>query len=122
MNDAPLLLPALSLGLVLAGATILHLVLRLRDAARRRPALAADEVTAIAQAVADLLGATPETRLDTLAAKIDQMRAEVDWMLGESLIHQAVSMAGHGHGEAEISELTGISAEEIRAIRRFRRH
>lgn len=122
MTYAPLLLPALSVGLVLAGAAILHLTQRLRVATRGRPPLDPADVAAIGQALADALGATPETRLETLAAKIDQMRAEVDWMLGESLIHQAVNMASHGHPEAEISEMTGISAEEIRAIRRFRRH
>ena len=122
MTPADLLIPGLSLGLVAAAGTILHMAQRLKAAGRGQPTLSSEDIDAIGAALAERIGATPEARLDTLAGRIDQMRAEVDWMLGDSLIHQAVSMASHGHSEVEISDLTGISAEEIRAIRRFRRH
>lgn len=121
----------LQLLLILAGVAILgaagvivKLALQLRRAAAAPAALALGEpeLDAISRRVAEALGADENTGLDTVAARIDQLRAEFDWVVGESLITQAVSLARSGHPEGEIAQATGISADELQAIRRFRRH
>ena len=121
----------LQLLLILSGVAILGaawVIVRLsvqlrRAAAAPAPAtLGEDELDAISRRVAGALGAGEETGLDTIAARIDQLRAEFDWVVGESLITQAVSLARTGHSEGEIAQVTGITADELQAIRRFRRH
>jgi hypothetical protein len=121
----------LQLLLILSGLAILGaawVIVRLAVQLRRAKAAAAPatlgeaEIDAISRRVASALGAGEETGLDTIAARIDQLRAEFDWVVGESLITQAVSLARTGHSEGEIAQVTGISADELQAIRRFRRH
>lgn len=107
-----------------AAGVILRLSLRLRRATPSPAPLSLGEqdIAAIGRRVAEVLGADAETGLDTIAARIDQLRAEFDWVVGESLITQAVTLARSGHDEGEIAQATGISADELQAIRRFRRH
>lgn len=113
-------------GLAILGAAwvIVRLSVQLRraNAASAPASLGEAELDAISRRVAGALGAGEETGLDTIAARIDQLRAEFDWVVGESLITQAVSLARTGHSEGEIAQVTGISADELQAIRRFRRH
>lgn len=121
----------LQLLLILSGVAILGaawVIVRLAAQVRRTGkvapplALGEAEIEAISRRVAGALGAGEDTGLDTIAARIDQLRAEFDWVVGESLINQAVSLARSGHNEGEIAQATGISADELQAIRRFRRH
>jgi hypothetical protein len=121
----------LQLLLILSGIAILGaawVIVRLAVQLRRANHVAAPvalgeaEIDAISRRVAGALGAGEDTGLDTIAARIDQLRAEFDWVVGESLINQAVSLARSGHNEGEIAQVTGISADELQAIRRFRRH
>lgn len=120
----------LQLLLILSGAAILgaalvivRLAVQVRRATQATPvALGEAEIDAISRRVAGALGAGEDTGLDTIAARIDQLRAEFDWVVGESLINQAVTLARSGHSEGEIAQVTGISADELQAIRRFRRH
>jgi len=114
--------------LLAAAGIIWRLMLRLAQeapaAAPVQTPLALDEadLEAISRRIADGLGASQDSGLDTISSKIDQLRAEFDWVVGESLIHQAVALARSGQSEGEIAQTTGISADELQAIRRFRRH
>lgn len=114
------------LALLAAAGIIWRLMQRMTQAAPApaQTPLALDDANldAISRRIADGLGASQDTGLDTISAKIDQLRAEFDWVVGESLIHQAVSLARSGQSEGEIAQATGISADELQAIRRFRRH
>ncbi len=126
MTVLQVLLILTGVAILAATVVILRLSSQLRRATGRAtvgaPALGEAEIEAISRRVAGALGAADETGLDTIAAKIDQLRAEFDWVVGESLITQAVSLARTGHSEGEIAQATGISADELQAIRRFRRH
>lgn len=124
MTVLQVLLILTSVGILGAAAVILRLAAQLRRV-RHTPSpvlLGEAEIEAISRKVAGALGAAEDTGLDTIAARIDQLRAEFDWVVGESLITQAVSLARTGHSEGEIAQVTGISADELQAIRRFRRH
>jgi hypothetical protein len=120
------LLLTLAVAILVAAGIILHLMIRLRAVATAQAAagqpLHESSVDEISRRVAAGLGASPDATLDSIASRIDQLRAEFDWVVGESLIHQAVALARSGQSEAEIAQTTGISADELQAIRRFRRH
>ena len=124
MTVLQLLLILAGLAILGAAAVILRLAFQLRRAtvAPAPVTLGETELDAISRRVAEALGADEGTGLDTVAERIDQLRAEFDWVVGESLITQAVSLARSGHPETDIAQATGITADELQAIRRFRRH
>ena len=126
MTILQFLLLALAVAILVAAGIILHLMIRLRSVAAAQQAagqpLHEGALDEISRRVAAGLGASPDATLDSIASRIDQLRAEFDWVVGESLIHQAVALARTGQSEAEIAQATGISADELQAIRRFRRH
>lgn len=116
------LLLAASAGLVLASMTIVFLGRKIQKMRTENTGALSDEaVSEIASRVSAELGAGPDARLDLLVVKLDQLRAEFDWVVGESLITQAVVLAQTGHSETEVAKSTGISGDEVEAIQRFRR-
>lgn len=116
------LLLAASGGLVLASLIIVLMGRKLQQLRANGSAILNEaQLDQIAARVSTEIGAGPEARLDVLVVKLDQLRAEFDWVVGESLITQAVVLAQTGHSETEVSKSTGISGDEVEAIQRFRR-
>jgi hypothetical protein len=108
------------LALAVAVGIMLRLVLRLQTAAAAPRSLGDADLEALGQRVAETLGASPDSRLDTLATRIDRLHAEFDWVVGESVIQSAVALARMGEPAAEMPERTG--AEDTAMSRRQRRH
>ncbi|MHA7886712.1 MULTISPECIES: hypothetical protein [Roseicyclus] len=108
------------LALAVAVGIMLRLVLRLQTAAAAPRSLGDADLEALGQRVAETLGASPDSRLDALATRIDRLHAEFDWVVGESVIQSAVALARMGEPAAEMPERTG--AEDTAMSRRQRRH
>jgi hypothetical protein len=107
------------LALAVAVGIMLRLVLRLQSAADAPRRLADADLEALEQRVAETLGASPDSRLDALATRIDRLHAEFDWVVGESVIQSAVALARMGEPAAEMPERSGT---EQTVSRRQRRH
>lgn len=82
------------------------------------PSLSEQDLARIGAEVGVVLGAGDGARLDTLTQKLDQMRAEFDWAMGEQMIAQAVVIA---RSDGQSAPSHGLSGDELDAIRRFRR-
>ncbi|SPF80062.1 hypothetical protein [Pseudoprimorskyibacter insulae] len=124
MTYLPYLHLGAAAGLVLALAVIVAQTIALRKAAKvqPQPALGDDVIDAIADRVMGKLISSPEVGLADFKADLSRMRADLDWFVGDKLIEQAIAMAKQGETETEISQATGISLDEVHAIRRMRRH
>lgn len=122
MTYLPLLHLAAASGFVIAVATITYLTLRVRSLAAQPKGMCDEDMEKLSNLVLNKLEERPESGLAATATKLDQIRVDFDWLIGERLIEQAITLAQSGQPSKEISRATGISAEEVQAIRRFRRH
>lgn len=69
-----------------------------------------------------LMEANHHARLDGLRQDISSVKADIDWLTGERMIEQAISMAREGLPAEQISEDLGLSYEAARTIAVMRRH
>lgn len=107
---------------MIAVSTIAYLSFRLRAQSAKPAGLCDEDMEKISEMIIEKLDDRPDTGLAATANKLDQIRVDFDWLIGERLIEQAITLAQSGQPSKEISRATGISAEEVQAIRRFRRH
>ncbi|MEC8579837.1 MAG: hypothetical protein VXZ18_03720 [Pseudomonadota bacterium] len=122
MTYLPLFHLAAASGFVIAVATITYLALRVRALSAQPVGLLDEDMEELSTLIMKKLEERPDTGLAATATKLDQIRVDFDWLIGERLIEQAITLAQSGQPSKEISRATGISAEEVQAIRRFRRH
>ncbi|MBO6867909.1 hypothetical protein SAMN04488045_0050 [Thalassococcus halodurans] len=122
MTYLPLFHLAAASGFVIAVATITYLALRVRALSAQPVGLRDEDMEELSTLIMKKLEERPDTGLAATATKLDQIRVDFDWLIGERLIEQAITLAQSGQPSKEISRATGISAEEVQAIRRFRRH
>ncbi|MGP3697158.1 hypothetical protein [Rhodobacter sp. NSM] len=124
---SPLLVLSLALP-AMAAATVALLMLRRRRAAA--PAVAApppleDQLAALEQRISDRLHDMDwrhATVLDRISATTDSLQSDIDWLTGERMIEQAISLARRGEEPSAIAAEVGLDLEEAKAIARLRRH
>ncbi|MGX0974970.1 hypothetical protein ACSSVY_000668 [Roseovarius sp. MBR-51] len=111
MIALPLLL-AVSLRMARMVAHLSGQVLRLSEA----------EIEHIARRLGNRLGLGEEASLVSIADRMDEMRRDFDWLVSDRMIEQAIDMARFGQKPDAITRNTGISASELEAIRKLRKH
>ena len=63
-----------------------------------------------------------QARFDALRSDISSVRAELDWLTGEQMIEQAITMARNGVTAEEISAELGLSQEAAETLQAMRVH
>ena len=63
-----------------------------------------------------------QARFDALRSDISSVRAEIDWLTGEQMIEQAITMARNGVTAEEISAELGLSQEAAETLQAMRVH
>lgn len=123
----------ITLSALLAGIATLSLGLWRMTAARqdnprRAVATSGDIVTLLREGedrlttMVALMDASHQARIDGLRQDIISVKADIDWLTGERMIEQAISMAREGLPAEQISEDLGLSYEAARTISVMRRH
>lgn len=69
-----------------------------------------------------LMDASHQARLDSLRQDITAVKADIDWLTGERMIEQAITMAREGIPAEQISEDLGLSYDAAHTIAVMRRH
>lgn len=69
-----------------------------------------------------MLESNQQTRFDNLRSEISAVRAEIDWLTGEQMIEQAISMAREGVSAEEISAELGMSYDAAEALKAVHVH
>jgi hypothetical protein len=80
------------------------------------------EMDHIARRLGHKLGLSDEASLMSIADRMDEMRRDFDWLVSDRMIEQAIDMARFGQKPDSIARNTGISASELEAIRKLRKH
>ncbi|WP_417726994.1 hypothetical protein [Roseovarius sp.] len=111
MVALPLML-ALSIRMARMLSCLRSQVLRLSEA----------EIEQVAQRLGHKLGLSSEASLVSIADRMDEMRRDFDWLVSDRMIEQAIDMARFGQKQDSITRNTGISASELDAIRKIRKH
>lgn len=111
MIALPLLL-AVSIRMARMIAALSGQVLRLSEA----------EIEQIARRLSHKLGLSDDASLISIADRMDEMRKDFDWLVSDRMIEQAIDMARFGQQPDAIAHNTGISASELEAIRKLRKH
>ena len=119
----PELLLVCAAALTLVSLPIL-LVLSLRQSTFFEPVPPMEEtdIERIAAMLSERLGITDKASIHNLTTRIEEMRADFDWLVSDRMIEQAIEMARLGQPMGAISQNTGISEDELIAIQRLRRH
>ncbi|WP_297781209.1 hypothetical protein [uncultured Roseovarius sp.] len=86
------------------------------------PRLSEAEIEHIARRLGTRLGLGEEASLVSIADRMDEMRRDFDWLVSDRMIEQAIDMARFGQKPDAITRNTGISASELEAIRKLRKH
>lgn len=60
--------------------------------------------------------------LHSLRNRVEEMHQNFDWLVSDRMIEQAINMARSGQPSGSIAQETGISATELDAIKKYRRH
>ena len=82
-------------------------------------------ISATEQKIADAVEAASQRQATALSEALEELRkirVEVEWLSGERMIDQAISMARDGVDPIGISRETGLSLDDAATISRFRRH
>ena len=69
-----------------------------------------------------MMDAGHQAHLEGLRSELSSMKADIEWLAGERMIEQAISMAREGMDPGEISADTGLSFEAAHTIAALRRH
>ncbi len=69
-----------------------------------------------------MMDATQQARMDSLRSEITAVKADIDWLTGEKMIEQAISMARDGIAAEDISADLGLSFDAAHTISVMRRH
>ncbi|WP_422002387.1 hypothetical protein [Roseovarius mucosus] len=80
------------------------------------------EIDHIARRLGHRLGLSDDASLMSIADRMDEMRRDFDWLVSDRMIEQAIDMARFGQKPDSIARNTGISASELEAIRKLRKH
>lgn len=80
------------------------------------------EMDHIARRLGHKLGLSDEASLMSIADRMDEMRRDFDWLVSDRMIEQAIDMARFSQKPDSIARNTGISASELEAIRKLRKH
>lgn len=77
-----------------------------------------DRLTEIIQAA----DARQDAYLSELSSDIAKVRTDLEWLMGEHAIEQAIKLARTGADATEISANTGLNLDDSKTIIRFRTH
>jgi hypothetical protein len=122
MTYLPLIHIAAAAGLFLAAGLIIGQARALRRVKAAKPELTDALIEELSQRLVTKIAEAPELGVAEMKTSVARIRSDLDWFIGDKLIEQAVAMAKTGEAESEISQATGISMDEVHAIRRMRRH
>ena len=121
----------ITLSTMAAGVATLSLGLW-RMAQSGRMAAAARPQTDIANLIRDgenrltslvaMMDANHQAYLENLRSEISAVKADIDWLTGEKMIEQAISMAREGVAAEDISADLGLSFDAAHTISVMRRH
>jgi hypothetical protein len=126
------LIETVSVAALLSGAAILATGLwRWRQTAKATSATAQAEVDLanlirsgeerIASLVASL-DASQQARIEDMRHELTSVKSDLEWLTGERMIEQAVSMARDGLSAEQISADLGVSLDAAQTISVIRRH
>lgn len=126
------LIETVSVAALLSGAAILGTGLwRWRQTAKATSAKAQAEVDLanlirsgeerIASLVASL-DASQQARIEDMRHELTSVKSDLEWLTGERMIEQAVSMAREGMSAEQISADLGVSLDAAQTISVIRRH
>lgn len=73
------------------------------------------------QAIADHRE-TAAQAMDEALDQITRMKADLEWLAGDKMIEQAITLAQSGADSATITAETGLSTDDAELLRRFRPH
>ncbi len=68
------------------------------------------------------LDASQQTRLEDMRHELTSVKSDLEWLTGERMIEQAVSMARDGMSAEEISADLGLALDAAQTISVMRRH
>lgn len=69
-----------------------------------------------------MLDASQREQIDGMRSELTSVKSDVEWLTGERMIEQAVSMARDGMSAEDISADLGLSLEAAQTISVIRRH
>lgn len=65
---------------------------------------------------------TAAQAMDEALDQITRMKADLEWLAGDKMIEQAITLAQSGADSATITAETGLSTDDAELLRRFRPH
>lgn len=126
------LIETVSIAALLSGVVILGVGLwqwqHARKSASSKPDAAKDLARLIREsedriaALAHMLDASQRERIEGMRLEFTSVKSDIEWLTGERMIEQAVSMARDGMSAEDISADLGLSLEAAQTISVIRRH
>ena len=128
----PGLIETVSVAALVAGAAILGTGLwrwYQTNKAEKAKAKAEDDLATLIRtgeqriaALVATLDASQQARLDGMRQELTSVKSDLEWLTGERMIEQAVSMARDGMSAEEISADLGLALEAAQTVSVMRRH
>jgi uncharacterized membrane-anchored protein len=126
------LIELISIAALISGTSVLGFGLWRVIAARRtlgsEPQIAAEITNLIREgeerltSMVAMMDAGNQANLASLRQELTTVKADVDWLTGEKMIEQAITMAREGIAAEEISADLGLSFDAAHTISVMRRH